>query len=262
MDSDDLWHPLKLARQVPAFNDPDVQLSYCSRRTIDVDDRVILNNMRAQVEGWVPNRITAVNFVGNGSAICFRRTTARSIGGYNTSLAAAGLQGTDDFLIQVRLAAIGKVAADPLYLVGYRRRPNQVSSNDIRMLRSKIRALQIVAEEVPAIARTAHEQAHLIKCLLMYKTWAQGRRREAAELLGHWMREACLADIVRSLDYLQYRYRTRGSKLLLDSGRRFHEYGPDEEATDTPLPFVRRTLNRLARRDFEHARRMQFGRAG
>jgi glycosyltransferase involved in cell wall biosynthesis len=154
VDADDLWHPTKIEKQLRVMlaSGPGTGFVYCCYRTIDEDDRVKGDAPVYQVRGRVLNRHVLVNFVGNGSALLMRRAAALECGGYDTSLREQGLQGAEDFLLQLQLASRYHVEVVPEYLVGYRRSRNAMSEDVERMALSYIMAhkkLQAQCDHVP-----------------------------------------------------------------------------------------------------------------
>jgi glycosyltransferase involved in cell wall biosynthesis len=138
IDSDDLWHPTKIAKQVAAaLAVPEPPgFVYCWFRTIDPEGRVTGSGERHVVDGPALHRLAYVNFVGNGSAPLIWRTAAAEAGGYEESLQAAGAPGCDDPLLQLQVARERPIACVPEYLVGYRTTPGSISDNHERMFRS------------------------------------------------------------------------------------------------------------------------------
>jgi glycosyltransferase involved in cell wall biosynthesis len=162
IDADDLWHPTKIAKQmaVLAANGEDMALVYTPFRRIDVSGMVLGSSRNHRVDGWVVNRHFYVNFVGNGSSILARKPVLEEIGGYSSTLLEANAQGCEDLLLQLQVALHYRFGTVPEYLVGYRLSPNNMSSNQERMLRSSLIALTMVLAECPDF--TALEKHGLI----------------------------------------------------------------------------------------------------
>jgi glycosyltransferase involved in cell wall biosynthesis len=162
IDADDLWHPTKIAKQMALLtaNGDDMALVYTPFRRIDVSGMVLGSSRNHRVDGWVVNRHFYVNFVGNGSSILVRKRVLQEIGGYSSTLLEANAQGCEDLLLQLRIALHYRFGTVPEYLVGYRLSPNNMSSNQERMLRSSLLALTMVLAECPNF--TALEKHGLI----------------------------------------------------------------------------------------------------
>jgi glycosyltransferase involved in cell wall biosynthesis len=162
IDADDLWHPTKIAKQMALLtaDGGDMALVYTPFRRIDVSGKVLGSSRNHRVDGWVVNRHFYVNFVGNGSSILVRKHVLEEIGGYSSTLLEANAQGCEDLLLQLRIALRYRFGTVPEYLVGYRLSPNNMSSNQERMLRSSLIALTMVLAECPDF--TALEKHGLI----------------------------------------------------------------------------------------------------
>lgn len=150
VDADDLWHPDKIAHQLAAMlaGGDAIGFVYTPYRVIDAEDRVLASRADI-VEGATFLRLLLLNFVGNGSALLIRRAAFDAVGGYDSRLRNEGVQGCEDYLLQLLIARHWKVACVPQYLTGYRRTAGNMSSDDWRMLRSKLRMFEIVTQRVP-----------------------------------------------------------------------------------------------------------------
>jgi hypothetical protein len=150
VDADDLWHPLKIERQVAAAlaaPEPPAFV-YCWFRVIDADDRVIGDGEPHRVDGMAFQRLAYRNFVGNGSGPLVRRDAALAVGGYDEAL-----WGVEDIAFQLALARRWPVAAVPEYLVGYRVHGGGLSQDRERMLRAWEGLLDTLAEGDPPVPR-------------------------------------------------------------------------------------------------------------
>lgn len=151
LDADDLWHPTKIEKQLAAFLAPratDVGFVYTFARIVDPRGRVVHSRWPDICRGDVLYRHILLNFVSNGSSILFRRDAAQELGGYNVRLREKGLEGCEDWDLQLRLAERYAVEVVPEYLVGYRSHPRQMSRQRDRMLRSSLHvALDVLAAQ-------------------------------------------------------------------------------------------------------------------
>jgi glycosyltransferase involved in cell wall biosynthesis len=172
IDCDDIWHPTFLEKlSKPLLHDAGETLAaYANSRILDLRDQVIGNAPAYDQSGWVFNQLLLQNFIGNGSAMMFRRDAATQLGLYEPRLqyqyAAAGCE---DWLLALKLSAHGKIAAVQEYLVGYRAVPGAMSQNTLRMRRSRRFALRFLFQELDAgkckAAKWAMGIAHA-KCFL------------------------------------------------------------------------------------------------
>jgi glycosyltransferase involved in cell wall biosynthesis len=244
LDADDLWHPHKTARQLAVLTArPEVSMVYCSRRNIDARGLVLRTIPKATLSGWACHRLTTFNAVGNGSAIMFRTAEVLKVGGYDIRLRQRGAQGCEDYLLQVRLAAIGEVVADGDYLVGYRKTANAMSTDDIAMLRSRLFALEIIAEELPELAATAHFTYKRYQFLLARKDLAAGRTRSGLERMGGWICGLSPKTLRDSATYLADRRRGRKRLMIAEEARRpYADYRSDEAPESGMSPYLERAL--------------------
>lgn len=152
IDSDDIWHPEKIARQMRRMAELGAECGfvYCLSRTIDMQDRIIAAKGEAGFEGEVYLRALAMNFVGNGSALLIRRSAFDSVGGY---LPDRACQSVEDWLIQAMIARRWRVGAVTQHLTGYRQAPGSLSSDPARHKRAKLAALAVVAAQAPETPR-------------------------------------------------------------------------------------------------------------
>lgn len=256
VDADDLWHPDKTARQLAVLTArPEVSMVYCSRRNVDERGRVLKTISRATLSGWACHRLTTFNAVGNGSAIMFRKAEALRIGGYDTRLRQRGAQGCEDYLVQVRLAAIGEVAADGDYLVGYRKSAIAMSNDNAAMLRSRLLALEIIAEDLPELAVTARLTYKRYQFVLALKEMAAGKRRCGLQRMGSWMHGLGPKAFRDSIDYLMHRRRTHDPIVIAgESSRPFNDYRSDEAPEAGIGAYLQRALADLEPLDLAYGR--------
>jgi glycosyltransferase involved in cell wall biosynthesis len=252
LDHDDLWHPAKIEKQVRAAQAaPSLPgFVYCFSRTIDVAGRPCWPERPYACRGHVLNRHALLNFVGNGSALLMPRAAVLAVGGYDERRTKAGITGTDDFLLQTRLAKRYDVECLPEYLVGYRMTPGAFSSDRRRMFRSWSGAIEVLEEEgleLPARAirwSRAERSFLLAEALLIQRQWLEG---------GFSLARALLLDPIRAALLLRYRLTRTVRRRLRPIARR--PVADHFLACDTRAPLVRdpyeqgRAWERLARLD-------------
>lgn len=153
IDADDLWHPMKIERQVRRFQEspPETGLVYCWWAWIDSDDRVMDRSPRWQIEGDVHRDLMQVNFTGPASLPLYRRACLEAVGGYDPGLQAAGSQGCEDWDLALRVAERHAVAVEPAVLAAYRRRHDSMSTECATMWRSYVRVMQGYGARVPGV---------------------------------------------------------------------------------------------------------------
>jgi glycosyltransferase involved in cell wall biosynthesis len=160
IDADDLWHPTKIAKQLQVLlaGGTDMALVYAPFRLIDADGKVLASPHKYGVNGWVIHRHFYSNLVGNGSALLVRRSVLEEFGGFDSSLLQQGAEGCEDLLLQLRIAARYRFGEVSEYLVGYRRLPDNMSSNTDQMIRSGTLAVNKALSEcrhIPGLSADA-----------------------------------------------------------------------------------------------------------
>ena len=158
LDSDDLWHPEKIERQLRTFAErpPSVGLVYCWFRIIDDQGRVRAPAWAPIFEGSILRQHLQFNF-GTGSAPLIRRSALGELR-YDSSLAQAGNQGCEDWLLQLQIAARHEIACTRAFLLGYRLAPSNMSSDSARMMRSQIQMYEIVSRDLRGDQRRLAER--------------------------------------------------------------------------------------------------------
>jgi hypothetical protein len=154
IDADDLWHPTKVAKQLAVLlaGGPDMALVYAPFRLIDADGMVLASPHKYGVNGWVIHRHFYSNVVGNGSALLVRRSVLDEFGGFDPWLLEQGAEGCEDLLLQLRIASHYRFGEVSEYLVGYRRLPDNMSSNTDQMICSGMLAVNKALSECRHIA--------------------------------------------------------------------------------------------------------------
>jgi glycosyltransferase involved in cell wall biosynthesis len=192
LDADDLWHPHKLAQQATVLSDERHLLGfvYCAFRKINRNSEVIGNGSVYRVRGRVLHRHLLVNFVGNGSSILARRSLVQACGGYDPSLRELGLEGVEDFMLQLQMAERAEVDVAPEYLVGYRQHERAMSRDTARMAKAYMEVMRRVEHRMPEVPATVFRWGlggYLSHCAL--ESMHIGRRRIAAKLAFESLRQ-------------------------------------------------------------------------
>jgi glycosyltransferase involved in cell wall biosynthesis len=177
LDADDLWHPTKIVKQMSVLlaRSDQTALVYAPHRLIDENGLVIRSAVYFGIEGWVLFQHFNTNFVGNGSSILVKKTILQEIGGFDPSLRAEGAEGCEDLLLQLRLAGRCQFGTVREYLVGYRKRTANMSSDQDRMVRSGMLAVKMALckyERLPELRADG---------LLNYLEWVR-----IANAFGHY----------------------------------------------------------------------------
>jgi len=250
VDADDLWHPDKTALQCAILDaDPEVTLVYANRRHIDPHGRVLNSMPPATLEGVGYVRHAAFNVVGNGSAIMFRRRDAERLGGYDPRLRAWGSQGCEDYLLQGQLAGHGKMRVAPGFLVGYRQLDDAMSRDDFQMLRSRVLALRVLAEDRELLPGVIRSIQSIFEFRLSVSLFAMKQWRAAMAMFASAVRGASPLLIFDLFDRISHRTRrmmqdSRKAELDTHARRHFYDYAADEHADNCYPPMVTRVLRR------------------
>jgi hypothetical protein len=151
LDQDDLWHPTWIARQLEVMREggPGMGFVYAHSRRIDAEGRILYDCNPWAVSGRIYLRQLLMNFVGNGSALLIRRSAFEAVGGYSPALRGRGIDGADDYLMQILLARHFAVGVAPEYLFGYRVTPGGMSRNRRRLNESIKAVLEETARRFP-----------------------------------------------------------------------------------------------------------------
>lgn len=265
LDSDDLWHPEKLARQAKILaSDRGISFVYAHTRYIDAESRVFMTAVRAQLEGRAYLRHIAHNAVGHGSGLLFRREDALRVGCYDQRLHKVYPQGAEDYLFQLRLAQIGEMRVAPGYLVGYRKTEGALSTDSYRMLRSRLGALEIVAAENDESAQVIRETQSVMNFLMVITCLRTGRFEKVLPEIAKTWKLSSFGSIGEYLSFLKYRatqWRARRSKaghipnfgILHEDMRHFRDYCADEESIDGLLPYIENKMVKLEPLDRDYA---------
>jgi glycosyltransferase involved in cell wall biosynthesis len=139
LDSDDLWDPSKIERQVRRIREAgdDTGLVYCWWVWIDGRGEVLDSSPHWKIEGDALEMLLQVNFTGNASVPLYRRHCLEEAGGYDESLEQQGGRGCEDWDVALKVAARFRVAVVAEWLIGYRRLPNSMSTQCDMMWRSQ-----------------------------------------------------------------------------------------------------------------------------
>ncbi len=123
LDSDDLWDPTKLARQVPHFDDPAVMLVHCRVRQVDAAGverasataEILRAFVAAEARGYDYGGITATWCRLYTPAVVVRRAVLARTGGFD-----AALSRFEDWDLFWRIAKEGRVVTVPEVLASVR----------------------------------------------------------------------------------------------------------------------------------------------
>lgn len=187
LDADDLWHPMKIEKQLDAFSAASTPLSfvYSGYRLID-DAGTVLRNPRtlADVSGSTVHRQIATTYFTNVSSMMAPRSLAQALGGHDPRLREWGIEGAEDLLLQLRLALRGPASCVREALVGYRMHGANMSRAVARAARSNEKALALVAEEARYIPAWVFRQGRARMAGFSFQIALSGDIRGGAALLA------------------------------------------------------------------------------
>jgi glycosyltransferase involved in cell wall biosynthesis len=185
LDADDVWHSTKIEKQLKvatAAPGGPPGFVYTWSRRIDGAGMVLSSGGADRVRGRALHRHLFRNFVGTGSSVLMPRFAVIEAGGYDEGLARS-----EDYLLQLRIAARHPVDVVPEYLVGYRVTPGSLTSSREAMFEAWMEVRRISVALWPA-ARAITRWPHGKRCF----TLAEGRAQD-----GRWL--ACAALLARAI---------------------------------------------------------------
>jgi glycosyltransferase involved in cell wall biosynthesis len=128
-DSDDLWASDKFIKQLPAFDDPSIVLSYGNAQIIDEKGnkkpQTILKKGQA-VSGEVFDQLLNENFIYTLTVMA-RKRTLEEAGGF---IESNNLRGVEDYALWLRAALLGEFRYIDSPLAYYRSHSANISSKD------------------------------------------------------------------------------------------------------------------------------------
>lgn len=185
LDSDDLWHPHKIERQVANLHHAcdDIGLDYCWFVDIDMDS-VVTRCYASRVEGDVYHPLILGNFIGNSSVPLIRRALLEQIGGWDPAMRAAHAQGCEDWMLYLQIAERARFVVSPAFLVGYRQLPQAMSRNVQQMTRSYEMTMRYARDRRPDISKELFAESRREFDLYMSGMREGAVRRTMRHVLG------------------------------------------------------------------------------
>jgi cellulose synthase/poly-beta-1,6-N-acetylglucosamine synthase-like glycosyltransferase len=197
VDADDLWAPTKIERQLEILlsGDPRIGFVYTWWAMIDRSNRIRCKVPGRDIDGDVLEQTLLGNFVGHASSPLIRRQALEDVGGFDSGLRAAGMQGCEDTLLYYRIAKRYHFGLVREHLTGYRVVSGRMSSDRPRMFLS----WKMVADEMrlnePASTDTINRGLRTNLMFFFGEALASWDLRQALRLLSLWVPEH-LFDIV------------------------------------------------------------------
>jgi len=160
LDADDIWHPEKIARQVDRLSKDETEAGLVYSWSVDIDEQSrIISCYAEDHEGDVYVPLVLANFIGNSSAPLMRREVVEEIGGWDSSLRAAGAQGCEDWILYLKIAERTRVLLAPGYLIGYRQLSNAMSRNAQAMRRSYFLVMEYAKRAHPDLPHALFDRS-------------------------------------------------------------------------------------------------------
>ncbi|HEX5775338.1 MAG TPA: glycosyltransferase family A protein [Caulobacteraceae bacterium] len=250
IDADDLWHPTKLEKHLAALKqDQDCAFVYSPFRILNGGGRMIGSHPFFAFSGRVFYRQLFFNMVGNGSGMTFRREVALAFGGYDESLREAGLQGCEDWLLQMLMSLDHPVAHVPEYLVGYRKVPGAMSSDTNRMWRSRIMAAEMIRGYAPPAARHFIDSAVLsFSARLGFQALRSTDARQLLDTIRVGVEKRLTGQLLGEVGESMVRAK-RTRERRRPPGPKFLDLDPTVLPKDDFSPFTRNLIERLRAAD-------------
>lgn len=155
LDSDDVWHPDKLQKQVPLFDDLEVGGVYCGIQAVNVDSGRRMTQQRLYPSGWLLAQLLVRDVTAPTSTYVVRREVFEQVGAFDLELEAR-----QDWDMWIRIASGYKIQAVPEPLVQYRDHSGPRTATDpsreiraYKVIREKY--ARLLAQQPPRVQRAA-----------------------------------------------------------------------------------------------------------
>lgn len=128
LDSDDIWEPDKLEKQVEILNQkPEIGLVYCGSSLIDENKNFIGKRPLITYKGDVFKKLVMYNFLYNGSVVLFRKSCIEKVGLFDETITRM-----TDWEFYLRFSVYFKYWGIDEYLIKYRVH-KKTMSNDFEL---------------------------------------------------------------------------------------------------------------------------------
>lgn len=136
IDSDDVWHPDKISKQVALLSTHagDCEVCYCQIGRVDEGGMEIFYGKSIGPTGSVLDRLIKENITHCGSTILATKESLNSVGGFDES---REIIGSEDWDIAIRLSVVTEFLCVQEKSTAYRKRAEGLHSNTINMMHAK-----------------------------------------------------------------------------------------------------------------------------
>ena len=247
LDSDDIWHPDKLATQLRLAQErPEAAFIYTFFRYIDGKNHVLRDGPAQAFPPHALARGIYETILGTGSSVLMKRCAVEAVGGCEESPRT-----WEDLLLQLKISAAHEIAFVSEYLVGIRLRRESLSQQTDEMLAGWRQVRARVPELFPQVPACIHNWGHAIRLLEIAESYAwRGRYLASAAQLF----EALAHDPAFVLRFVRYRIarsarRRFRSPIGHQPGRDFFDYSSKEPAGLDPFQIAAEGPGLLKLRD-------------
>jgi hypothetical protein len=190
LDADDLWHPLKLERQVEfARCNPEAAFIYTYFRYLDEQGRVFRDGPAQHFPRRALARGVWETILGTGSSVMMRRSAVEAVGGCEETP-----RNWEDLLLQLKISERYELGVVPEYLAGVRLRGGSLSKQRDVMLAGWLQLRKRIRVLFPQVPAQVHSWGHGARLLEMAEiaAWAHDYRGALKLLTGalrhdpHW----------------------------------------------------------------------------
>jgi len=230
LDADDLWHPSKLEHQLEfARRHQDVAFIYTFARYIDGEGRVVRDGPNQPFPPRAFCRGIYESLVGGGSSALIKRSAVVEVGGCDEAF-----RNWEDLLLQLAVTRRLPIGCVPLFLVGYRIRPESLSKDIDQMVRGWRAVRSKLSSKYRLVPRFVLRWAHGVRCGMFAEGFAWRRRYLASAAL---LFEAAAHDPVWVYRFVRFRLSRRARKstaLVTVIAPCFLDCDPAEEVVVDP----------------------------
>jgi len=171
LDSDDIWTPKKLERQIALFAaDPDLGLVHCGAESFDNQGKISV--LLSGMQGWVASDLLRLNrevITAPGSSILVPKCIAEEMGGFDPVL-----QPSEDWDFCYRVSVRYRVGFVPEVLLRYRLHGSGIHLNISRMERGMLMALEKAFQssdpDVQSLKKHAYGRIHRVLAGCYFQT--------------------------------------------------------------------------------------------